>query len=77
MVKFCTNLDYFCQHGSVVSIVELLDMLKTHTFGKECRHMGQPVTSWQILTKNPDKLAVFHNSMFGWTVNAETRLAIG
>ncbi|MGE0431979.1 MAG: VOC family protein [Planctomycetota bacterium] len=31
--------------------------------------MGQPVMSWQILTKNPDRLATFYTQLFDWSVD--------
>ncbi len=36
--------------------------------------MGQPVMQWQILAKNPEKLAEFYCELFGWTVNANNPL---
>jgi uncharacterized protein len=30
--------------------------------------MGQPVMYWQILSKQPAKLAEFYSSIFGWNV---------
>ena len=30
--------------------------------------MGQPVLYWQILSKQPAKLAEFYGSIFGWSV---------
>jgi len=32
--------------------------------------MGQPVVSWQIITKNPDRLNEFYTQLFGWKSNA-------
>ena len=37
--------------------------------------MGQPVLYWQILSKQPAKLAEFYGSIFGW--NIEPADAIG
>ena len=34
--------------------------------------MGQPVMQWQILARNPERLAAFYTTLFGWRVNAET-----
>ncbi len=31
--------------------------------------MGQPVTRFQIIAKNPDKAAEFYGSLFGWTID--------
>jgi predicted enzyme related to lactoylglutathione lyase len=36
--------------------------------------MGQPVTHWQIVTKNPDRLAEFYAKLFGWESHADNRL---
>jgi uncharacterized protein len=36
--------------------------------------MGQPVTAWQIVTKQPEKLGVFYSSLFGWEINANNAL---
>lgn len=36
--------------------------------------MGRPVMNWQIMTKNPDRLAAFYTQLFGWTVNADNPL---
>ncbi len=36
--------------------------------------MGQPVMQWQILAKDPDKVAGFYRDLFGWTVNADNAL---
>jgi uncharacterized protein len=33
--------------------------------------MGQPVMQWQILARNPETLAVFYTTLFGWRVNAD------
>lgn len=32
--------------------------------------MGRPVTNWQIITTDPQKLSTFYCEMFGWTENA-------
>lgn len=36
--------------------------------------MGQPVTHWQIVTKNPDGLATFYSTLFDWTIDADNPL---
>lgn len=36
--------------------------------------MGQPVTQWQILSRNPDAQAAFYSAVFGWTVDAANPL---
>lgn len=36
--------------------------------------MGQPVMQWQILAKDPDKVAEFYCQLFGWTVDADNAL---
>ena len=36
--------------------------------------MGNPVTRWQILTKNPERTAAFYGDLFGWTVNSDNPL---
>jgi uncharacterized protein len=36
--------------------------------------MGNPVTSFQILTPRPDEHAAFYNQLFGWRVNADNPL---
>jgi predicted enzyme related to lactoylglutathione lyase len=36
--------------------------------------MGQPVTAWQIVTSQPDKLEQFYTTLFGWEVNANNAL---
>jgi predicted enzyme related to lactoylglutathione lyase len=36
--------------------------------------MGQPVMQWQILAKDPDKLAGFYHELFGWNVNTDNSL---
>lgn len=36
--------------------------------------MGQPVMQWQMVTKNPDRLAKFYSTLFNWKVNADNPL---
>jgi predicted enzyme related to lactoylglutathione lyase len=36
--------------------------------------MGQPVVQWQIIAKDPDKLAGFYTQLFDWAVNADNAL---
>ncbi len=36
--------------------------------------MGHPVTHFQIVTKDPDKLATFYSKLCGWSVNADNPL---
>jgi len=36
--------------------------------------MGNPVTRWQILSKDPDKSAAFYTQMFGWSVDRDNAL---
>lgn len=36
--------------------------------------MGRPVTRWQIITKNPDKLTEFYTRLFQWEANANNAL---
>ncbi len=36
--------------------------------------MGAPVTHWQIVTKQPDKLVEFYTRLFGWTMNDKNPL---
>jgi len=36
--------------------------------------MGQPVTQFQILAKDPDRAARFYATLFNWTVNADNPL---
>lgn len=31
--------------------------------------MGQPVLHWQILARNPDHVAEFYKSLFGWSID--------
>ena len=32
--------------------------------------MGQPVTHWQVLARNPERAAQFYRALFGWNVDA-------
>ena len=36
--------------------------------------MGQPVVSWQMITKNPDRANEFYTKLFGWKSNANNAL---
>ncbi len=36
--------------------------------------MGNPVVQWQIVAKEPDALARFYASLFGWKVRADNAL---
>src|SRR5271166_2046932 len=36
--------------------------------------MGQPVMQWQILAKEPDKLAEFYTKLFAWDINTNNAL---
>ena len=36
--------------------------------------MGQPVMRWQILAKEPDKLADFYTKLFDWDINTNNAL---
>jgi uncharacterized protein len=36
--------------------------------------VGQPVMQWQILAKQPDKLADFYTKLFDWDINANNAL---
>jgi predicted enzyme related to lactoylglutathione lyase len=36
--------------------------------------MGQPVTQFQILAKDPDRAAHFYATLFNWTVSADNPL---
>ena len=36
--------------------------------------MGNPVVQWQIVAKEPDLVARFYATLFGWTVNASNAL---
>ena len=36
--------------------------------------MGQPVTAWQIVTRQPEKLQTFYSTLFGWEINADNMM---
>ena len=36
--------------------------------------MGNPVTKWQILAKDPERTEAFYGQLFGWTVNRDNAL---
>lgn len=36
--------------------------------------MGNPVTHWQILTKDPQKLEEFYSALFGWRISGDNPL---
>lgn len=36
--------------------------------------MGRPVVQWQMITKNPERLATFYSGLFGWTIDANNAL---
>ena len=36
--------------------------------------MGQPVTQFQIIAKDPDKAAEFYSGLFGWTINRDNAM---
>jgi predicted enzyme related to lactoylglutathione lyase len=36
--------------------------------------MGQPVTQFQILAKNPDKAAKFYGDLFGWSIDSNNAM---
>ena len=36
--------------------------------------MGNPVTHWQIVSKDPDGAAGFYKEMFGWAVDSANKL---
>jgi predicted enzyme related to lactoylglutathione lyase len=36
--------------------------------------MGQPVSRWQIIAKNPDQAAEFYCKLFDWSVNVDNPL---
>ena len=36
--------------------------------------MGNPVTHWQIISKDPDGAARFYRDLFGWTVDTANQL---
>jgi predicted enzyme related to lactoylglutathione lyase len=41
---------------------------------KEINTMGNPVTHWQILTKQPEKLEAFYSALFGWKISGDNPL---
>jgi hypothetical protein len=36
--------------------------------------MGQPVTHWQIISKNPERLEEFYTKLFGWEIQTNNAL---
>jgi predicted enzyme related to lactoylglutathione lyase len=36
--------------------------------------MGQPVMQWQIIAKDPDKLAEFYQGLFDWSLRTDNAL---
>lgn len=36
--------------------------------------MGQPVTQWQIITRQPEKVQQFYGTLFGWDISANNAL---
>lgn len=36
--------------------------------------MGQPVTAWQIVTRQPEKVQAFYTELFGWEINANNAM---
>lgn len=36
--------------------------------------MANPVTHWQILTKQPEKLEAFYSELFGWKISGDNPL---
>lgn len=36
--------------------------------------MSNPVAQWQIVSKEPDKVASFYRSLFGWTISSNNAL---
>jgi predicted enzyme related to lactoylglutathione lyase len=36
--------------------------------------MGCPVTRWQLVTRNPDRLAAFYGALCGWEIAANNAL---
>ena len=36
--------------------------------------MGDPVTNWQIISKNPDRSSQFYTKLFGWKVRTDNAL---
>src|SRR5260370_40981208 len=45
-----------------------------YRIGRGVDSMGNPVTQFQILSKNPDETARFYTEVFGWTVDANNPL---
>jgi uncharacterized protein len=38
------------------------------------KFMGNPVTQWQVITREPEKHSAFYARVFGWTINADNPL---
>ena len=36
--------------------------------------MGDPVVQWQIVARDPDKVAKFYSAMFGWNIRSDNAL---
>jgi predicted enzyme related to lactoylglutathione lyase len=36
--------------------------------------MGHPVVSWQIVTKNPERVGEFYTKLFGWEIQTNNAL---
>jgi uncharacterized protein len=36
--------------------------------------MGNPVVQWQIVAKDPERVARFYSSLFGWAVRTDNKL---
>ena len=36
--------------------------------------MGRPVVQWQMIAKDPERLATFYSRLFGWTIDADNAL---
>lgn len=36
--------------------------------------MGRPVMQWQMVTRNPDRLADFYGQLFGWKITTNNAL---
>ena len=36
--------------------------------------MSHPVLQWQIISREPDKVAAFYRKLFGWTISANNAL---
>ena len=36
--------------------------------------MSNPVVQWQIISKEPDKVAAFYRGLFGWTISANNAI---